>query len=312
MSATTVRLIATFVVSLAIAATATAAPVTVVATTEDLASLTREVGGERVAVEALARGYQDPHFVEPKPSYILRLQRADLLVVVGRDLELGWLPPLIQQSRNSRIQPGASGYLDASLTARILDIPTGQVTRAMGDVHPLGNPHYWLDPGNGGRIARAIATKLAELSPADAVYFNQRFTDFERRLIEAEKRWDALMAPYKGLKIVTYHRSWPNFAERFGLNVIGYVEPRPGIPPSAAHTRDLIQEMRRQQVKILLVEPYFDLRSPNAIGREAGARVLVLAPSVGGGKDVIDYFTLFDRGLELLVNAIKQAATSGG
>jgi zinc/manganese transport system substrate-binding protein len=311
MSTITARLIATLVVSLITAGTATAATVTVVATTEDLASLTREVGGERVAVEALARGYQDPHFVEPKPSYILRLQRADLLVVVGRDLELGWLPPLVQQSRNSRIQPGASGYLDASLTARILDIPTGQVTRAMGDVHPLGNPHYWLDPGNGRRIARAIATKLAELSPADAAHFNQRFTDFDRRLLEAEKRWDAMTAPYKGLKVVTYHRSWPNFAERFGLNVIGYVEPRPGIPPSAAHTRDLIQEMRRQNVKILLVEPYFDLRTPNAIARETGARVLVLTPSVGGGKDVTDYFTLFDRGLHLLVNAVTQAASVG-
>jgi ABC-type Zn uptake system ZnuABC Zn-binding protein ZnuA len=228
------------------------------------------------------------------------------LVLVGRDLELGWLPPLIQQSRNSKIQPGAQGYLDASLTARILDIPTDQITRAMGDVHPLGNPHYWLEPGNGRGIAQAIAKKLTELSPADGAYFNQRYADFDRRLAAAEKRWDGMMAPHKGLKIVSYHRSWPNFAERFGLNVVGYVEPRPGIPPSAAHTRGLILEMRRQDVKILLVEPYFDPRTPNAIARETGARVVVMPPSVGGVKEATDYVKLFDYNLNLLITAVKQ------
>ena len=285
-------------------------PVIVVATTEDLASLTREVGGDRVTVEALARGYQDPHFVEPKPSYILKLQRADLLVVVGRDLEVGWLPPLIRQSRNAKVQPGARGYLDASLTARILEIPTGQITRAMGDVHPLGNPHYWLEPGNGRRIAQGIARRLADISSADAAYFNQRYADFDRRLAEAETRWAAIMAPYTGVKIVTYHRSWPNFAERFGLDVIGYVEPRPGIPPSAAHIRDVIQEMQRQNARIVLVEPYFDPRTPNAIAREADARVVTLAPSVGGVKEATDYFKLFDYNLNQLITAIQQ--TGGG
>ena len=171
------------------------AAVNVVTTTEDLASLAREVGGDRVAVESIARGYQDPHFVEPKPSFILRLHNADLLVVVGRDLEISWLPPLVQQSRNAKIQPGARGYLDASLTAKILEVPTGQITRAMGDVHPLGNPHYWLEPGNGRRIAQAIVKKLVELAPADAAYFNQRYADFDRRLAEAEQRWDAMMGP---------------------------------------------------------------------------------------------------------------------
>ncbi len=231
----------------------------VVTTTEDLASIAREVGGDRVTAESIARGYQDPHFVEAKPSFILRLQRADLLVAVGRELEIGWLPPLIQQSRNAKIQPGSNGYLDASLQAKILDIPQGQVTRAMGDVHPLGNPHYWLDPENGGIVARSIAAKLAELQPGDKAYFNQRLTDFLDRLSQATKRWTDLMAPYKGMKVVTYHRSFPNFADRFGLDVIGYVEPRPGIPPTPQHTLDLIHEMRQQNVKVLIVEPYFDL-----------------------------------------------------
>jgi zinc/manganese transport system substrate-binding protein len=278
----------------------------VVATTEDLASIAREVGGDRIAVDSIAKGYQDPHFVEAKPSFILRLQKADLLIAVGRELEIGWLPPLIQQSRNNRVQPGADGYLDASQGARILDIPTGQVTRAMGDVHPLGNPHYWLDPENGGLVAKEITAKLVQLRPVDKVYFEQRLADFQGRLSQATKRWVDMMAPYKGVKVVTYHRSFPNFAERFGLNVIGYVEPRPGIPPTPQHTLDLINEMKTQNVKILMVEPYFDLKTPNAIGRETGAQVLVLSPSVGGVKDISDYFKLFDYNLNLLVNAIKQ------
>jgi ABC-type Zn uptake system ZnuABC Zn-binding protein ZnuA len=282
------------------------AAVSVVTTTEDLASLTREVGGDRVAVEAIARGYQDPHFVEAKPSYILKLYRADLLVLVGRELESSWLPALVQQSRNSRIQPGAAGYLDASLTARILDLPTGQITRAMGDVHPQGNPHYWLDPGNGRRVARAIQQKLTEISPNDAEVFAARYREFDRRLAAAEARWDALMAPFRGTEIVTYHRSWTNLVERFGLEVVGYVEPRPGIPPSPSHTLALMQGMKRLGIRLILVEPYFDLKTPNAIARETGARVLVLPPSVGGAKEVTDYLSLFDHNLGLLASALKQ------
>jgi zinc/manganese transport system substrate-binding protein len=296
------------IVTLAILAAAAPlrAAVNVMTTTEDLADLTRQVGGDKVKVESIARGYQDPHFVEAKPSFILKLAKAELLVVVGRELEIGWLPPLIQQSRNAKIQVGAEGYLDASLTAKILEIPTGQITRAMGDVHPLGNPHYHLDPGNGRRIAKAIADKLSQMAPADAATFASRYAEFDKRLAEAEKRWDATMAPYKGLKVVTYHRSWANFVGRFGLDVIGYVEPRPGIPPSPGHTIDLIAEMKRQGVKILLVEPYFDLKTPQSIGRETGAKVVVLPPSVGGEKEITDYVSLFDYDLNLLVSAIKE------
>jgi len=282
----------------------------VVTTTEDLASIAREVGGDRIDVESIARGYQDPHFVEAKPSFILRLQRADLLVVVGRDLEIGWLPPLIQQSRNSKIQVGANGYLDASLRARILDIPQGQVTRAMGDVHPLGNPHYWLDPENGKVIARAIFDKLAQLRPADRALFEQRLNDFNGRVDAAQKRWLATMAPYKGVKVATYHRSFTNFADRFGLDVMGYVEPRPGIPPSPQHTLDLINEMKQQNVKLVLVEPYFDLRTPNSVGRGTGAEVLVMPPSVGGVKEVTDYFKLFDYNINLLITALRKAGVA--
>src|SRR5438094_2308183 len=179
--------------------------------TTDLAALAQEIGGDRVEVESVARGYQDPHFVEAKPSFLLKLRHADLLIVVGLELEIGWLPPLITQSTNPKIQVGAPGYFDASRFARILEMPTVAVTRAEGDVHPQGNPHYWLDPENGRRIAKAVQQKLSELDPASAALFAQREADFERRLGEAEQRWRTALAPYKGLKVVTYHRSWPNF-----------------------------------------------------------------------------------------------------
>jgi ABC-type Zn uptake system ZnuABC Zn-binding protein ZnuA len=282
-----------------------AAPLNVITTTSDLASLAGEVGGDRIKVESLARGYQDPHFVEAKPSFMLKLNKADLLIVVGREMEVGWLPPLITQSRNSKIQPGGPAYLDASQGVKIVDIPTGQITRAMGDVHPAGNPHYWLDPRNGRAIARSIQAKLGQMRPQDESYFASRYADFDARLTAAEKRWDAALGPFRGTKVVTYHRSWSNFIDRFGLDVVGYVEPRPGIPPSPSHTLTLIKEMKRLGVKVLLVEPYFDLKTPNSIARETGARVVVLPPSVGGVPAITDYIRLFDYGVDLLAKALR-------
>ena len=275
----------------------------VVTATTDLAALVQEVGGDRVDVDSIARGYQDPHFVEAKPSFLLKLRKTDLLVIVGLELEIGWLPPLIQQSGNPKIQVGANGYFDASRFARILEIPTGQVTRAEGDVHPLGNPHYWLDPENGLRIAKGIQNKLSEMRSSDADYFAQRYAAFEQRLKQADQQWLAEMKPYAGRKIVTYHRSWPNFADHFHLDVNGYVEPRPGIPPSPQHTVELIQLMKRDGVKVIVVEPYFDLKTPNSIGRETGGQVLVLMPSVGGEKEITDYFKLFDYNIAKLKQA---------
>jgi ABC-type Zn uptake system ZnuABC Zn-binding protein ZnuA len=279
----------------------------VVTSLTDLASLTQEVGGDKVDVEALAKGYQDPHFVEPKPSFLLKLRNADLLISVGLDLEIGWLPPLITQSGNSKIQPAGIGYLDASQFAEILDIPQGKVSRAEGDVHPLGNPHYWLDPDNGRRIAKGIAAKLSEMDPEDAAFFQQREKDFEKRLAEAELKWGAQMAPYRGRKIVTYHRSWPNFAKHFGLDVVGYIEPRPGIPPTPSHTLDLVNQMKRDGVKIQLIEPYFDLKTPNSIASMTSGKVVVMLPSVGGKPEVTDYFKLFDYDIGVLTQALQEA-----
>ncbi len=274
--------------------------------TTDLASLAQGIGGDKVDVEAVARGYQDPHFVDPKPSFLLKLSKAELLIVVGLELEIGWLPPLITQSSNPRIQVGAPGYFDASRFARILELPTGQVTRAEGDVHPLGNPHYWLDPDNGLRIAKGIQNKISEMRPNEAAYFAERYDAFAQRLKQSDQQWQAQMKPYAGRKVVTYHRSWPNFAEHFGLNVVGYVEPRPGIPPSPQHTVELIGQMKRDAVKVIMVEPYFDLKTPNSIARDTGAVVVVLMPSVGGEKEITDYFKLFDYDIAKLKKAFDE------
>jgi ABC-type Zn uptake system ZnuABC Zn-binding protein ZnuA len=288
------------------AAPAAAQTLRVVTTTADLGSLAQEVGGDKVTVVSLAKGYQDPHFVDPKPSFILEVSRANLLIAIGRELEIGWLPPLINNSRNAKVQPGSAGYLDASANVKILEIPTGQITRAMGDVHPAGNPHYWLEPDNGRRIAAAIRDKMSELSPANKAYFAQRYSDFDKRLSDAQKRWEAAMLPYKGTKIVTYHRSWPNFMEHFGLDVIGYVEPKPGVPPSPTHTLELIAEMKRVGAKVIVVEPYFDLKTAQAIASQVGGTVLVLAPSVGGVKEATDYLQLFEYNINLLTSTFKK------
>jgi zinc/manganese transport system substrate-binding protein len=284
---------------------AAAKKLNVITATTDLASLAQEVGGDKINVESMAKGYQDPHFVEAKPSFLLKLRQADLLVVVGLQLEIGWLPPLITQSGNSRIQVGANGYLDASQFAEILEIPQGSITRAMGDVHPLGNPHYWLDPDNGRRVARGIAGKLGEMDPEDTAYFQQRFQDFDRRLSEADKKWQADMRPFRGRKVITYHNSAPNFAKHFGLNVVGFVEPRPGIPPTPSHTLEVINMMKRDHVKVIMVEPYFDRKTPDSIARETGGTVVEYLPSVGGVKEVTTYFQLFDYDIALLTKAFQ-------
>jgi len=296
---------ALLLISLTTAPATAWAPLKVVTTTEDLAALAREVGGDKVTVVALAKGYQDPHQVEPKPSFILEVSRADALIAVGRELEIGWLPTLLASSRNAKVQVGSNGYLDASQNVKILEIPTGQITRAMGDVHPQGNPHYWLDPANGRQIAQAIRDKFSALAPADKATFDARFADFSTRLAAAEKRWDATMAPLKGRKLVTYHNSWPNFMQRFGLNVMGYVEPKPGIPPPPQHIITLIGEMKAQGVKVIVVEPYFDKKTPQSIASQVGGVVMELAPSVGAEKEITDYIKLFDYNVDKLAAALR-------
>ena len=299
------RLIVLVTLLAALTGSAHAQKLNVVTTTSDLASITREVGGDRVEVTSIAMGYQDPHFVEAKPSFLLLLRKADLLDVVGLELEIGWLPPLLEQSRNANIRPGTRGYLDLSTGVEILDRPAGAVNRSMGDVHPLGNPHYWIDPGNAVRMAIQISNRLSQLRPNDAAYFARRLDSFKARMNEANKRWTAQLAPFRGAKIVTYHNSWPNFMRRYGLNVVGYVEPKPGVPASPSHTFELINLMKQQKVKALLIEPYFDQKTPQSIADRTGAKLLVMYPSVGARPELDDYFKLFDRNVAELVKVLR-------
>jgi len=278
----------------------------VVTTLSDFASLAQTIGGNRVEAESIAKGYQDPHFVEPKPSFILKLHDADMLVVAGLELEIGYLPPLLDQARNERIRPTGAGYLDASVGCDILDRPTGLVTRAMGDVHPYGNPHFWLDPNNGRVIARAIAAKLTALDPQGAPEYAKNLADFEGKLTAAEARWTARLAPFKGTKIVTYHASWPNFAKAFSLDIVGFLEPKPGIPPTPQHKLEIINLMNAEKVPLILMEVYFDKKDPDFVASKTGATVVVIPPSVGGVPAAKDYLSLFDVDVDRIATALEK------
>jgi zinc/manganese transport system substrate-binding protein len=278
----------------------------VVTTLQDFSSIAESIGGDRIEAFALARGYQDPHFVDAKPSFILKLGKADLLIVAGLDLEIGYLPPLIDQSRNENIRPGAKGYLDASAGCDILQRPTTQVTRAMGDVHPFGNPHYWTDPDNGRVIAKAIAGKLSALDPPGKEAYEKNLAAFVAKLDAKQKEWDAKMAPYAGTRIVTFHDSWPNFVKHFKIVVAGHVEPKPGIPPTPAHTLEIINLIQAEKIPLILVEPYFDKKTPDAIAAKSGAAVVTFYPSVGGIPEIKDYFDLFDTDVGAFVAAMEK------
>ena len=216
----------------------------VVTTTSDLESITEFVGGDRVKVASITTGYQDPHFVEIRPSYMIKVREADLFIRIGLELELAWESLIIEGSRNPKIKVGSLGHLDASEGIERLEVPTKKIDRSMGDIHPFGNPHYWLDPLNAKIMANNIARKLGEISPEDEDYFMQNAAQFNRKIDEKMKEWDQKISPYKGNKIVTYHKSWPYFARRFGLIMGEYLEPKPGIPPSSRHILEVIEKMR--------------------------------------------------------------------
>jgi zinc/manganese transport system substrate-binding protein len=276
----------------------------VVATIETLADLCRQVGGDRIDVTSLSHGYQDPHFVEAKPSLVLTINRADALVYVGLDLEIGWLPPLVQQSRNVRIQRGQPGNIDASTGIKVEDVPNipADQLRALGDIHPLGNPHYWIPPKNARGIARVLAQRFSELDVAGTAAYQAGLAAFEHRLDAKEKEWDKAAAPLQGLHVVTYHKSWSYVAEWLKLQEVGYIEPKPGIPPTANHTAQLIELMRKSNVKLVIVESFY----PSSLARfvaENGHARLVSAPSdVGATPAIKTYFDLVDAVIAAFVN----------
>jgi len=316
-----------------------AAPLEVFATVTDLADLARVVGGEQVAVSAMARGREDAHFLEAKPSFVKELSKADLFLQVGMDLELGYVPLLLQNARNERVLPGNPGLLDASSAVTPLDVPAGVVDRSMGDVHPYGNPHYLLDPLNGLKVARLIADRLAQLRPEARAYFEERYAAFRARLgdalvgvelaakYEAEKLarldelgkldeflaaqgdtaklggWLAQARGLRGTKVVGDHPLWPYFVRRFGLDVIGHLEPKPGIPPTTAHLGQIVARMKEQQVRVILSAVYYDPRHAALVAGATGARVAALAHQVGAREGAGDYLGMIDYNLREVVRA---------
>jgi len=276
----------------------------IVTTTTDLAAIAREIGGERVEVLALAAGFQDPHFVDAKPSYLLKLQKADLFVAVGLELEIGWAPQLLENARNAKILAGGTGFVDASEGIRRLNVPTS-ADRSAGDIHPHGNPHYWLDPANGHRIAANIARGLERVDAAGAADYRKALAAFDARLDAALARWATEGAALKGLPVVAYHDSWPYFAERFGLRITGFAEPKPGIPPSGRYIAELAEAMKRDGVAIILMSTFYDQKTANLLAKLSGAKVVTLANSVEGLPEAKDYVGLFDVNVARLAAAAK-------
>jgi zinc/manganese transport system substrate-binding protein len=276
------------------------AKVHVVTSIETFADLAQKVGGDRVEVKALSKGYMDPHFVEPKPSLVIDLNRADLLVFVGLQLEIGWLPPLVLGARNDKIQPGTPGNLDASSKIPVLDIPTTKVDRSMGDIHPSGNPHYWIPPENAVIIAREIAERLAQIDGAGAATYRANLQKFEAEVAKRRAEWEKRTAGVKGTKVVTYHKSWSYVSKWLGLVEVGYVEPKPGIPAPPSHIATLIGLMQREGVKLILMESFYPRNTVQLVASKAGAKMLVLPSDVGATPEIKDYFALVDAVVNML------------
>jgi len=280
-----------------------AAALRVVTTTEGLAALAREVGGDRVAVTSLSRGVQDPHFVDANPMLAVKLRDADLLVDVGLDLEVGWLPPLVNQSRNAAIQPGGPRRLTAATAVQVLDVPAGVVDRSAGDLHPGGNPHFLADPRRGVQVAGALAARLAELDPPGAAGYRARAAAFASRLEAAQVRWRSQLQPLAGRKIFVHHRTLTYFLDWTGLVSAGEMEPRPGTPPPSSHLADLVTLARKEGIKACVVENYYDTKADELVARLAGGTVVRIPGDVGGDPAATGY----EAWLDLLVQRISAA-----
>lgn len=320
---------------------ATAAPLTIVTTTTNLKSLAEAVGGDKVQVRSIATGQEDPHFIDAKPSYMMAAHKADLWIRVGLELEVGYESPILDGARNAKIAIGQPGHLDASQGVLVLEVPTKRVTREMGDVHPMGNPHYWLDPLNGRIMAKTIADRLAELDPADAEVFKSNLAAFQKALdermfgkeltqqvggdrlwgLEARGQLDAFlkeqglskklggwagrMAQFRGEKVVTFHRSWVYLLSRFGLEVADELEPKPGVPPSPGHVLEVIEKIKALKIHALLMEPFYSRKAPDLIAQKTGIKVVECANAVNGQTEAKDYLSMIDNIIERLAAALS-------
>lgn len=278
----------------------------VVTTLTDLKSIALAVGGDRVDVTSIATGYQNPHFVDPKPSFIIKLTRADVFVTVGLDLELGWVPPLLNSARNPGIMKGSAGYVDASENIPLLQVPVS-ISREQGDIHIFGNPHYWLDPQNGKIIARNILNGLVRSQPESSDYFNANFDRFVETLDLKIAQWAAAMAPYRGQRLIAYHNQWPYLETALGFIVLDFLEPKPGIPPSPSQLAKIIGLMKRESVSTLIISPYFRPDSAELVARNVDGSVVTLASSVEAFEEVKTYFDLFDYNVARLTEAFETA-----
>ena len=301
-------------VSVLFAGGAAEAKVRIVTSTPDFAAIAREVGGDRVDVESLSKGYQDPHFVDAKPIYITKLNRADVLVYNGLDLEVGWLPILVTGARNSNIATlNSPGNVDASrFLTSVLDVPTGPVDRSMGDVHPRGNPHYMLDPRNGLLVAGGIMEKLSDIDPGNASYYEENYRNFAKLLELKIGEWSQELAPYKGTKVVSYHKNLDYFTRWAGFEDAGYIEPKPGIPPTPSHVAALIKKMEAEDVKLVLASNYYPQKTPRIISEKTGAIFLSLPTSVGGEDGINTYFDLLDAIVGEITSALESRSGAAG
>jgi zinc/manganese transport system substrate-binding protein len=277
----------------------------IVTTIPDLKSIAESIGGEFVDVFSIATGYQNPHFVDPKPSYILKLSKADMFITVGLDLEIGWVPPLLNSARNAKIQKGGEGYVDASTNIPLLQVPTS-ISRAEGDIHIYGNPHYWLDPLNGKIIAQTICNALIRLDPDHRPQYESRLQHFNETIDSKIKQWDSQLKPYRGTKVIAYHNEWPYFEQRFGLKIVDFLEPKPGIPPTPSQLAKIINTMKREQIKIIINSPYFTAESADLVARNTGGTVVTLATSVGAYPSVKTYVDLFEYNVQQILSTVKE------
>jgi zinc/manganese transport system substrate-binding protein len=298
-----VALVAVLGVGLLAGGTAAASKVRVVASLPDLKSLTEAVGGDLVDVDSLARGPQNAHDIEVRPSLMVKLRRADLLVRNGLGLD-AWIGPLLMGAQNAQLFPGSPGYVDASVGVRIL-APIGPVDRSRGDVHPEGNPHYTLDPANAAQVTQNIVDGLKRVSPENAAKFEEQRRAFLARLDEDMARWQKAMEPVKGGRVVTYHQTFDYFLNRFGLVFAGSVEDNPGIPPSPGHLATLIRLMKDEKIKVVAAEPWADQKAVELVARDSGARALVLASAVGAVKGTDTYAKMIDYNVNALAGALK-------
>lgn len=315
----------------------------VCATVPELGSLVREIGGDQVAITVFAKGTEDPHFVVPKPSFVKALSQCDAYVQIGFDLEVGWAPPLLFSSRNAQVQTGGRGYIDTSVAVVPLEVPTITIDRSMGDLHPLGNPHYLLSPTNGLRVAGLLRDRLSAVRPSSSQDFAQRYQDFRRRLgialvgealfdkynfeklaLLAERGqlaqflgsqneesllagWLGMMQPYYGANVVADHNAWPYFSRFFGLNIISYLEPLPGIPPTTSHMQTVIELMRTNQVKVILAIAYYDPRYAEFVAGNTGATVVNMAHQVAAQPGTENYLDMVDYNVKRLSAALEGA-----